>query len=79
MLGRWKGGTGKRGRKRYSADWNVAGSCVNASLFSGGGGAALDVIDAAAAARAPLLPTRMMMASIAWCTSLTLSVSTPLT
>ena len=70
---------GKRGRKRYSADWSVAGSCVNASLFSGGG-AALDVIDAAAAAaRAPLLPTRMMMASIAWCTSLTLSVSTPLT
>ena len=36
-------------------------SCVNASLFSGGGAAALDVIDAAAAAtRAPLLPTRIM-------------------
>ena len=43
---------GKRGRKRYSAeDWSVAGSCVNASLFSGGGVAAFDVIDAAARAR----------------------------
>ena len=57
LLGRSKGG--REGEEEIQRGLDRR-SCVNASLFSGGG-AALDVIDAAAAAaRAPLLPTRIM-------------------